>query len=95
MHVILLISMLQWGIRQSAELTNQMVCVERVMEFCDLKPEAALESEPENRPPRSWPEKGEIRIQNMSLRYGDDSPVVVLKNINCIIYGGEKVHNSI
>ena len=41
---MMLTGMFQWGIRQAAETENQMVSVERVMEFAAIPPEASLKA---------------------------------------------------
>lgn len=41
-----LTGMFQWGVRQSAEVENQMTSVERVIEYSRLTPEAPLQSKP-------------------------------------------------
>lgn len=38
--------MLQWGMRQSAEVANQLMSVERILEYTNLEEEPMLESPP-------------------------------------------------
>ncbi|XP_038064939.1 multidrug resistance-associated protein 4-like [Patiria miniata] len=78
----------QWAVRQSAELENQMISVERVCEYIDIKPEAPLQTD--HKPPSDWPQCGGITLQDVSLRYSDDGPLV-LREINCVIKPNEKV----
>lgn len=85
-----LTGMLQWGMRQSAELENQMTSVERVLEYSSLKSEPPLESPPKNKPSKEWPEKGEIKFVHLYLKYNREDPYV-LKNLNFVINPQEKV----
>lgn len=43
-QLIGLTGIFQWGMKQSAELENQMTSVERVLEFMQVEHESALES---------------------------------------------------
>ncbi|XP_060850595.1 probable multidrug resistance-associated protein lethal(2)03659 [Rhopalosiphum padi] len=81
---------LQWGIRQLAELDNQMTSVERVVEYSNIPQEAALESSPDKKPPKEWPDKGQIVFDNFYLRYSLDT-AHVLKNLNIQIQAMEKI----
>ncbi|XP_026807199.1 probable multidrug resistance-associated protein lethal(2)03659 isoform X1 [Rhopalosiphum maidis] len=85
-----LTGMFQWGMRQSAELENQMTSVERVLEYTNAPQEAALESPPEKKPSKEWPQKGQIMFKNFYLRYSLDSPHV-LKDLNIKIESMEKI----
>ncbi|KAF2894429.1 hypothetical protein ILUMI_11736 [Ignelater luminosus] len=49
-----------------------------------------LKAPPEKKPPKTWPDKGEIRFVNLFLRYFPDEPPV-LKNLNFTILPLEKV----
>ncbi|ALC40251.1 CG7627, partial [Drosophila busckii] len=84
--------MVQWGMRQSAELENTMTAVERVVEYEDIEPEGVLEAEPDKKPPKSWPEQGKIAFEELSLRYfPDPKSENVLKSLNFVINAREKV----
>ncbi|XP_049951176.1 probable multidrug resistance-associated protein lethal(2)03659 isoform X3 [Schistocerca serialis cubense] len=85
-----LMGMFQWGIRQSAELINQMTGVERVLEFADLKPEPSLESSDGKKPPPNWPSAGQIKFKHVFLKYNENEPPV-LKNLNFTVMPREKV----
>ncbi|XP_042110927.1 ATP-binding cassette sub-family C member 4-like isoform X5 [Ovis aries] len=70
--------MFQWCVRQSAEVENMMISVERGIEYTDLEKEAPWELE--HRPPPSWPHGGEIDFYHINFRYSLDRPLV-LKNL--------------
>ncbi|CAK9805268.1 Probable multidrug resistance-associated protein lethal(2)03659 [Anthophora plagiata] len=81
---------LQWGMRQTAELENQITSIERVLEYSNLEEEPFLDSIPEKKPPDEWPTKGLVEFKNVRLRYGPKS-AYVLKGINFVIKPKEKV----
>lgn len=87
--------MVQWGMRQSAELENTMTAVERVVEYENVDPEDELTSTGENKPPEDWPQHGEIKFEKLSLRYfPDPSSELVLKELDFEINPMEKVKSS-
>lgn len=45
-QAVTLTGMFQWGMKQSAELENNLTSVERVLEYCNLEKEPPLESTP-------------------------------------------------
>ncbi|MXQ98865.1 hypothetical protein E5288_WYG002118 [Bos mutus] len=75
---ITLTSMFQWCVRQSVEVENMMISVERVIEYTDLEKEAPWELE--YRPPPSWPNKGMISFNYVNFRHKSDGRLV-LKNL--------------
>ncbi|CAB0038330.1 unnamed protein product [Trichogramma brassicae] len=85
-----LTGMFQWGMRQSAELENQMTSVERILEYSKLPSEPALESQPDKKPAEDWPREGRIEFKNVFLRYSPLDPPV-LKNLNFTIQPREKI----
>ncbi|KAG5894560.1 hypothetical protein JTB14_021542 [Gonioctena quinquepunctata] len=79
--------MFQWGMRQWSELENQMTSVERVQEYADIVPERDNNT---RTPPKSWPEAGSLKFDNVSLRYSETDPAV-LRNLTFEIKPREKI----
>eukprot|EP00549_Striatella_unipunctata_P000433 CAMPEP_0118721960 /NCGR_PEP_ID=MMETSP0800-20121206/31075_1 /TAXON_ID=210618 ORGANISM="Striatella unipunctata, Strain CCMP2910" /NCGR_SAMPLE_ID=MMETSP0800 /ASSEMBLY_ACC=CAM_ASM_000638 /LENGTH=939 /DNA_ID=CAMNT_0006630007 /DNA_START=841 /DNA_END=3660 /DNA_ORIENTATION=+ len=79
----------QWCIRQSAEVINQMVSVERVLGFTELPSEAPL-SLKEDPNQDEWPTNGRIEINNLTVRYRESLPPS-LKNLSLVIEAGHRV----
>ncbi|KAF7795629.1 hypothetical protein EIP86_006794 [Pleurotus ostreatoroseus] len=65
-----------------------LVAVERIKEFTEIKREPPEFIEP--RPPASWPTKGEIKCESLSIRYAPDLPNV-LHDLNFEVHAGEKI----
>ncbi|KAK3940375.1 hypothetical protein QBC46DRAFT_127013 [Diplogelasinospora grovesii] len=80
---------LNWIVRQTVEVETNIVSVERVLEYARL-PSEAPEIIHGNRPPVSWPSRGEVEFHNYSARYREGLDLV-LKNINLDIKSHEKV----
>ena len=87
-YALSLMGAFQWGVRQSAEVENQMTSTERVLQYVDIKPEAATETD--FKPGPDWPRYGLITLEGASLRYEEDGPDV-LKRLYACIRAKEKV----
>ncbi|RFU26420.1 hypothetical protein B7463_g9901, partial [Scytalidium lignicola] len=80
---------LNWIVRQTVEVETNIVSVERVLEYAQL-PSEAPEVIHRNRPPASWPAKGQVVFNNFSTRYREGLDLV-LKNVNLDIKPHEKI----
>ncbi|XP_035301775.1 multidrug resistance-associated protein 4 isoform X2 [Cricetulus griseus] len=87
-YALTLMGMFQWSVRQSAEVENMMISVERVIEYTNLEKEAPWEYQ--KRPPPGWPQEGVIVFDNMNFTYSLDGPLV-LKHLTALIKSREKV----
>ena len=87
-QVIGLIGMCQWGMRQTAELENQMVSVERVLEYSQLPAEETNVEKQE--PPKDWPKHGSIVFKDVELRYFEDIEPSI-RNLSFSIAACEKI----
>ncbi|OAQ26561.1 hypothetical protein K457DRAFT_34568 [Linnemannia elongata AG-77] len=78
-----------WVIRSYTECEMNLNAVERVVEYMDLEAEPAAII-PGSRPPASWPHKGEIVVDHLTMKYAPDTPEVI-KNISFTVKAGEKI----
>ncbi|XP_046668372.1 probable multidrug resistance-associated protein lethal(2)03659 isoform X3 [Homalodisca vitripennis] len=85
-----LTGMLQFGMRQSAELENIMTSVERVLQYSSLDGELSIEEPLDQSMMEKWPSKGRIEFQQVSMQYSPHLPRV-LKDISFLIMPQEKV----
>ncbi|XP_055848004.1 probable multidrug resistance-associated protein lethal(2)03659 [Episyrphus balteatus] len=90
MQSISMVGMCQWGMRQTAELENQMTSVERILEYTETPSEPPLETQEKFKPPVDWPNKGKIEFNDFKLRYSPEEPVV-LNDLNFVIKPREKI----
>eukprot|EP00698_Gefionella_okellyi_P004133 TRINITY_DN13869_c0_g1_i1.p1 TRINITY_DN13869_c0_g1~~TRINITY_DN13869_c0_g1_i1.p1 ORF type:complete len:1343 (-),score=367.63 TRINITY_DN13869_c0_g1_i1:24-4052(-) len=80
---------LSWLVRMNTEMEMAMNSVERVIHYINVDSEAAAII-PDNRPPKSWPARGEITFDHLEVRYRPDLPAVI-NDLSCTIRGGEKI----
>jgi len=84
-----LTAILNWLIRQMSELELNMHCVERMVQYSTVTPEARWYI-PETKPPDSWPQKGKVEFKNLEVRYRPELPPV-LKQLTATLNPGEKI----
>ncbi|KAF9993545.1 hypothetical protein BGZ80_005031 [Entomortierella chlamydospora] len=80
---------LNWMVRQYTEIESNIVSVERLQEYIELKPEAP-EIIKGHRPPRNWPADGRVEFVDYETRYRPGLELV-LRGVNCSIRPHEKV----
>ncbi|XP_051926933.1 ATP-binding cassette sub-family C member 3-like isoform X2 [Hippocampus zosterae] len=80
---------LNWMVRMTSDLENNIVAVERVKEYSETKTEAPWEIE-DKKPHPDWPMQGNVEFHNYSVRYREGLDLV-LKNLTLSVKGGEKV----
>ncbi|CAF1101378.1 unnamed protein product [Adineta ricciae] len=85
-----LMALLQWTIRQSVVIESQMTSVERVLEYCSVEQEE--ENNEHQNVSLTWPSKGEIVFENISMKYSKKTnSSIILKNISMRIESNEKI----
>ncbi|KHJ99613.1 ABC transporter, ATP-binding protein [Oesophagostomum dentatum] len=87
-YAVQLTGFFSWIMRQSAELQNGMVSVERIVQYTEL--ESEHDDTLAQEAPKSWPTEGHIVVSNMYMKYDEDGEYV-LKNISLDIKPREKI----
>ncbi|XP_039477578.1 canalicular multispecific organic anion transporter 1-like isoform X2 [Oreochromis aureus] len=79
---------LNWLVMTTSALETNIVAVERVNEYTQLKNEADWVTD--TRPPHMWPEAGRVQFENFKVRYRPELDLV-LHGITCDIDSTEKI----
>lgn len=88
-QTLILTGMLQFGVRQTAEVISQMTSVERILQYTHIERESQWDKGAKETP-KGWPWCGRIEFRNCYMKYTpEDLPV--LKNLNLVIESGWKV----
>ncbi|XP_041788072.1 ATP-binding cassette sub-family C member 4-like [Anopheles merus] len=95
-------SQLQFGIRQSAEMFNHLIAVERLLEYRELPAERSPQTGGKQKAsqteaplpvvpvPADWPQQGRIEFRNVCFRYAEHD-VAVLHSLCFAVAAQEKV----
>jgi ATP-binding cassette subfamily C (CFTR/MRP) protein 1 len=87
-YILSIVQMIQFTVRQLAEVENNMNATERIHHYgTELEEEAPLHMG-EVRP--TWPELGEIVFKDVQMRYRDGLPLV-LKGLDMHVHAGERI----
>jgi ATP-binding cassette, subfamily C (CFTR/MRP), member 1 len=87
-YVLAIVQMIQFTVRQLAEVENNMNATERIHYYgTQLEEEAPLKA---REVPENWPQAGAITFENVEMRYRKDLPLV-LQGLDFQIKGGERV----
>lgn len=90
-YMLQVIGMVQFMIKQLAEVENSMNSTERIYSYGnELPQEVNVVGGAEQVPPPSWPEAGQICFHNVQMRYRDGLPLT-LKGLDFTVKPGEHI----
>ena len=81
---------LEWMIRLSAEVENNMNSIERIVHYATEIEQEAPQEILDQKPPVSWPTQGQIVLKDVVLKYRPELQSV-LKGLSMDVKAGEKV----
>ncbi|XP_051915981.1 ATP-binding cassette sub-family C member 8 isoform X3 [Hippocampus zosterae] len=89
-YALMVSNYLNWMVRNLADMEVQLGSVKRINSLVKIEPENYEGLLSLSQVPDGWPQRGEIQIQNLSVRY-DAALKPVLKNVHAHINPGQKV----
>ncbi|XP_041058370.1 ATP-binding cassette sub-family C member 9 isoform X3 [Carcharodon carcharias] len=89
-HALTVCNYLNWVVRNLADLEVQMGAVKKVNSFLNIESENYEGTIDPSQVPEDWPQQGEIKIQDLCVRY-DPTLKPVLKHVKAYITPGQKV----
>uniref|UniRef100_H3C0J2 ATP-binding cassette, sub-family C (CFTR/MRP), member 8 n=1 Tax=Tetraodon nigroviridis TaxID=99883 RepID=H3C0J2_TETNG len=89
-YALMVSNYMNWMVRNLADMEVQLASVKRINSLLKTDPENYEGLLTVSQVPDGWPQHGEIKIQNLSVRY-DATLKPVLKNVNAHISPGQKV----
>ena len=90
-YMLQVIGMVQFMIKQLAEVENSMNSTERIYHYGNALPqEEDVVGGKEITPPSEWPQTGKIEFNDVQMRYRDGLPLI-LKGLDLQVRGGERI----
>ncbi|XP_078045914.1 ATP-binding cassette sub-family C member 4 [Augochlora pura] len=84
----IILTTLPHGLKEVYNAISYMTSVQRIREYIQLPSEGKWRSE--QPPPPNWPERGQLKLTNVNLRYSAEEPMI-LKDLNVTLEPGWKV----
>lgn len=76
-----LIYICETGMRETADMENELTSVERIIEYTKVPSEPPLESDKKHAPPKNWPQFGRIEFKSLNFWYDENGPRI-LRNLS-------------
>uniref|UniRef100_A0A672TH31 ATP binding cassette subfamily C member 8 n=1 Tax=Strigops habroptila TaxID=2489341 RepID=A0A672TH31_STRHB len=89
-YALMVSNYLNWMVRNLADMEIQLGAVKRINGLLKTEAENYEGLLSASQIPQNWPDRGEIQIQNLSVRY-DSNLKPVLKHVNAHISPGQKI----
>uniref|UniRef100_A0A670KIV3 ATP binding cassette subfamily C member 9 n=1 Tax=Podarcis muralis TaxID=64176 RepID=A0A670KIV3_PODMU len=90
LYALTITNYLNWVVRNLADLEVQMSAVKKVNSFLNMESENYEGTMDISQVPKDWPQEGEIKIENLCVRY-ENNLKPVLKHVKAYIKPGQKV----